>query len=666
VLGQARDPESSMLYLRVTATDPNVRMPFGQPALPADKINKIRRWIFQGAPWPQQWSFAPVKNVDPTQLSVTNEAWIKTPVDRFIMNRLDNEKLTPSPEADRTTLIRRVALDLTGIPPTPQEVDNFVGDTSATAYEKVVDRLLASQNFGERWARHWMDQARYSDSDGYASDRFRPNAWRWRDWVVDSMNQDQSFDQFTREQIAGDILPGATPVQMTATGFHRNALVNREDGVDAEEDRTKRVLDRASTVAETWLGLTMGCTYCHSHPYDDLKQTEFYQLVAFFNNADDGDDVTVQVPASGGGAMVTASIIKERTANRRPTYLLQLSDYLNPDTSVALNGGTPAVLPPLNPRGAVPDRIDLGNWLVRADNPLTPRVAVNTIWSHLFGRGIVASLDDFGSRAILPTHPDLLDWLANDFVKNGWKRKRVIKQIVMSATYRQSAALRADLMTADPENLLLARQSRIRVDAEVVPDISLAAAGLLSSRMGGPSAFPPLPPELDSLVKGAYGGFVWTDATGPDRYRRGMYTLHKRVAPYPNLLAFDWPSASVTVNGRQRTNTPLQSLATLHGAQFVEAAQALAKRVQTDTPGNLHDQIVEAFRLAAARRPTDAEIAELTSLFTDEKASYASDSADATKAVGSFALNGVPTADAAAWVLVASTILNLDEVLNRE
>jgi hypothetical protein len=308
----------------------------------------------------------------------------------------------------------------------------------------------------------------------------------------------------------------------------------------------------------------------------------------------------------------------------------------------------------------------LGNWLVRADNPLTPRVAVNTIWSHLFGRGIVASLDDFGSRAILPTHPDLLDWLANDFVKNGWKRKRVIKQMVMSATYRQSAALRADLMTADPENLLLARQSRMRVDAEVVPDIAFAAAGILSSRMGGPSAFPPLPPELDSLVKGAYGNFVWTDATGPDRYRRGMYTVHKRGALYPNLLVFDWPSGSVTVNGRQRTNTPLQSLATLHSTQFVEAAQALAKRVQTDSPGNLHDQIVEGFRLAAARPPTDAEIAELTSLFTDEKASYASDSAGATKAVGSFAPNGVPTADAAAWVMVASTILNLDEVLNRE
>jgi Protein of unknown function (DUF1549)/Protein of unknown function (DUF1553)/Planctomycete cytochrome C len=679
VLGVAGRPEASILYLRVTSEDPDFRMPLSQQAMPADKINKLRRWLFQGAPWPQQWSFAPLGTTSPSAVTVSNEAWVKTPIDRFVMHRLDADGIKPSPEADATTLIRRVSLDLTGLLPTPQEVDAFTSDAAPNAYDAVVDRLLASPGFGERWGRHWLDLARYSDSDGYEKDRIRPTAWRFRDWVIDSFNRDQPFDQFTIEQLGGDLLPGATSLQAVATGFHRNTLLNREGGTDPEEDRSKRIIDRAATVAEAWLGLTLGCTQCHSHPYDNIKQTEFYQLVAFFNNADDelkGQDssdinvdvgATIQVSstADGKGPNLAANILRERAADRRPNYLFQRGDFLNPDKTKPLVPGTPAALPPLVARGAEADRLDLGRWLVDPKNPLTPRVAVNTIWYHLFGQGLVTSLDDFGARAQYPSHPELLDFLAADFVQNGWARKRVIKQIVMSATYRQSAAARADV-PSDPQNTLLWRQNRLRLDAEIISDVVLGAAGLLSSKAGGPSAFPPLPPELRDLVRGAYGSFQWPDATGEDRYRRGVYTFHKRLALYPNLEVFDWPAAVFSTTGRPRTNTPLQALATLHNVLFVEAAQGLARRVQQEKPGNLSDQLTLAFRLATARAPTTDELSKLQALFGKEQASYAGDANAAKAVVGNFMPAGAAAADAAAWVVTASVILNLDEVLNRE
>ena len=679
VLGQPLLPDSAILWIRVNQEDPEFRMPLGQQALPADKLNKLRRWLYQGAPWPQQWSFAPVQDKPLTEVTVSDEAWVKTPVDRFVMHELDELAIKPSPEADKTTLIRRVSLDLTGILPSVAELDTFLNDAAPTAYETVVDRLLASPQFGERWGRHWHDLARYSDSDGYEKDRVRLNAWRWRDWVIDSFNQDQPFDQFTIEQLGGDLLPNATPEQVLATGFHRNTLVNREGGIDPEEDRSKRILDRAATVAETWLGLTLGCTQCHSHPYDDIKQQEFYKLVAFFNNSDDsitgqdtsdpntdiGETFAVPTNAAGQNGTVNAYVLKQRTLELRPNYLYVRGDFLNPDKTTELLPGTPAVLPAMTPRGATPDRLDLGRWLVDVANPLTPRVAVNTIWYHLFGQGLAPSLDDFGARATYPSHPELLDWLAADFVKNGWKRKRLIKEIVMSATYRQSAVTRADV-TTDPQNVYLSRQNRVRVNAEIIADINLSAAGLLSTRVGGPSAFPPLPPELRDLVRGAYGNFQWPDTQGEDRYRRGVYTFHKRLALYPNLDVFDWPSASVSTTGRTRANTPLQALATLHDVLFVEAAQGLARRVQLEKPGNLNDQLVYGFRLATSRAPTADELAQLQALFTKEQTQYAADAAAATSIVGQFMPDGANPADAAAWVVVASTILNLDEVLNRE
>ncbi len=657
VLGLPGNPNASLLFIKVSIDDPELRMPLGQPALPADKLNKLRRWIFQGAPWPTQWSFAPLAVVDPTSLPVSSEAWIKAPLDRFVLNRLDQAKITPSAEASKQTLIRRVALDLVGLPPTPAEVDAFVADGAATAYETLVDRLLASPAFGERWGRHWLDQARYADSDGYEKDNGRPSAWRYRDWVIDSLNADQPFDQFTIDQLAGDLEANATPLSRLGTGFSRNTLFNNEGGVDPEEDRTKRVLDRAATVGTAWLGLTLGCTQCHSHPYDPIKQQEFYRMYAFFDNA---DEVSTAVP-NGAGTM-PADVLAERSNNRRKSYLFTRGDFLNPDKSTELQGGTPAVLPPFTARGATPDRLDLAKWVVDAKNPLTPRVFVNTTWYHLFGQGLVTSLEDFGSRATYPSHPELLDWLASTFVKAGFSRKQLIRQIVLSATYRQASTTRPDI-ASDLENTLLYRQNRVRVEAEIVWDSFLAVSGLLSTKRGGASVYPPIPPEIADLT---YDGIDWPTSQGGDAHRRGLYTWHQRTQLYPSLAEFDRPSASVSVTGRDRSNTPLQPLTTLHNAVFVEATQAFAQRVQQGVTTGLHDQVAYAFQLALARSPTAEESAELEKLYADAKASFAAATDSATAAVGKFQPQGVAMADAAAWVATARIILNLDEFITRE
>ena len=656
-LGEAGNPDSSLLYVRVTLEDANLRMPLGQA--PLEAVNKLRRWIFQGAPWPAHWAFAPNQNPDPNAVVVSNESWPKTPIDRFVLAQLDAATLLPSPEAARPTLIRRLSLDLTGLPPTPEEVDSFVSDASATAYETVVDRLLASTAFGERWGRHWLDQARYADSSGYESDEDRFNVYRWRDWVIASFNNDQPIDQFTIEQLAGDLLPGATDEQRLATGFHVNTLLNPEGGVDKEEDRVKRVKDRAATVGQVWLGLTVGCAQCHSHAYDRIAQAEFYKLYAFFNNADDG-----MVAADGAPIpSTTIPLLTERQSDRRQTFLLTRGNFLDPDKSQELFGGTPAALHPFTARGTVPDRLDLANWLVAPENALTPRVLVNTIWSHLFGAGLVRSLDDFGARAKPPSNPLLLEWLAAELPRLGFSRKKLIRTIVTSATYRQASAIRSDAAMSDPDNALLHRQNRLRVDAEVVSDVFLAASGLLDRTVGGASVYPPIAAEV---LRFSYKPVNWPTSTGANRYRRALYTFHKRTALHPNLELFDRPKAQVTDNLRARSNTPLQALATLHDQNFLEAAQALARRVQNEQPGNVSAQITRAFRLVLGRSPEAAELAALEALQAKNQQTYAAQTTAAEQAVGMPAPAGVPLATAAALANVARTILNLDEAITRE
>jgi hypothetical protein len=688
----------------------------------------------------------------PAPPPVQDRPWVRNDIDRFVLARLEAEDITPSPEADRPALIRRARLDLTGLPPTPAEVDAFVSDPRPDAYERLVDRLLASPAYGERWGRHWLDAARYADSDGYEKDTGRPHAWRWRNWVIDALNRDLPFDQFAVEQLAGDLLPNATTGQKVATGFHRNTLTNREGGVDAEQFRVEQVVDRVTTTGTVFLGLTIGCARCHDHKYDPISQREFYQLFAFFNS-----DVEADIPAPLPGeteadrrriaefakkkanleallasyrkeqlpaaqqkweegltlpalrklppAVALATLVEPARRSpqqkkslggyyakidpkltelnraladlqkrgpaeplaqtlalgpRRTTHIMVRGDFLRPGAEV--QPGTPAVLPPLHPT-AGGTRLDLARWIASADNPLTPRVAVNWMWQKHFGRGIVATPEDFGTQGDRPSHPELLDWLASEFVHRGWSLKSMHRLIVTSATYRQASMARPELHDRDPMNVLLARQNRLRLEAEVIRDSALACSGLLVRKVGGPSVRPPQPAGVAELT---YAGSArWVENTGPDRYRRGLYTWFQRTSPYPMLLTFDAPDANVCCVRRDRTDTPLQALTLMNDTVFVECARALGRRILAETPGQDHAaRIRHAFRLCLAREPTPAETGALRQLFDALRQACDADPAAATKLAGTAA--GAGCTERAAWTAFARALLNLDEFVTRE
>jgi hypothetical protein len=670
-----------------------------------------------------------------------------------VLSPLEAAKITPSPEADRATLIRRLSLDLLGLPATPRELDDFLNDARPDAYEQLVERLLRSPHYGERWGRHWLDLARYADSDGFEKDTGRPFAWRYRNWVIDALNRDLPFDEFTIEQLAGDLLAGATLEQKIATGFHRNTLTNREGGVDAEQFRVEQVVDRVNTTAKVFLGVTLGCAQCHDHKYDPFSQREYYQFFAFFNS-----DREVDLPAPLPGeepvynqkkaafdkkhaelqaalasykkselpakqeawehelklselrklpADLKAALIlelKQRTPNQtkaladyyaktdtkladltkavadhqkkapqlslaqtlaqgspRETHVLLRGDFLRP--GVLVQTGTPAVLPPL-PATGTGTRLDLAKWLVAPANPLTSRVLMNWIWQHYFGRGLVATLEDFGTQGEKPSHPELLDWLAREFVRQHWSMKAMHRLIVTSATYRQSSKARPELMARDPLNTLLARQNRPRLEAEIVRDVALASSGLLQRRVGGPSVRPPQPQGISEL---SYAGSVrWVESTGADRYRRGMYTWFQRTSPYPMLITFDAPDSNVCCAHRERSNTPLQALTLLNDSVFVECAQALGKRILRDVPkGGTNERLRYAFQLCLARTPTAAETATLARLLDEFSKKTETDSDMASKLCGEAQSAGDRT-EKAAWVLLARTIMNLDEFVTRE
>ena len=441
-----------------------------------------------------------------------------------------------------------MSLDLLGLPPELAAADAFAADTAPDAFDRLVDSLLANPHFGERWGRHWLDLARYADSDGYEVDKPRPDAYRWRDWVIEAVNRDLPLDQFTIEQFAGDLLADATPEQRLATAYHRQTLTNNEGGVDQEEYRFKAVQDRASNTAAVWLGLTLGCAQCHDHPYDPVTQREFYGLAAIFNNA---DEVELELPdANRHSAKPQKFRVLAQRAEPRVTRLLKRGEFLQPGEEVA-----PNVLSGLHTldRGhtdARPDRLDLARWLVDPANPLTPRVAANQIWLRLWGQGLVRTPDDFGARGEPPTHPGLLDWLASELLTRGSSRKELIRKIVSSAAYRQASHQRPELAVLDPDNRLLARQNRVRVEAEIVRDLQLAAGGLLDQTIGGPSVFPPLGEEFIKITFRSQ--LPWKTSTGGDRYRRGMYTFFKRSVPYPDLMLFDCPDASGAAHAAER------------------------------------------------------------------------------------------------------------------
>ncbi len=856
------------LVARITAGDPAEVMPppSTKTTLTAAQKDVLRRWVAAGATYQQHWAF--VAPGPPAALPNTKDAaWPHNPIDRFVLARLEREGLKPSPPADRYTLIRRLSLDLIGLPPTPAEVDAFVKDTAANAYEKLVDRLLDSPHYGERWARRWLDLARYADTNGYEKDRPRV-IWPYRDWVIRALNADMPFDQFTIEQLAGDLLPKPTPAQIIATGFHRNTMTNEEGGIDPLEFRYYAVVDRVNTTATTWLGLTMGCAQCHSHKYDPITHREFYQFLAFLNNGDEPDyavrepgivkrradieakiaakvaglakrfpggpsaldkafaawteresaravpwtvlrpasmkasmphlrllddgsvlasgdqtksdtytlgfdakidgvtalrlevlpdeslpargpgrtyyegpkgdfflsELTLTVggkpvrmsgatqdqpnnraaaaidgnPATGwttGGAVgkpheavfafatptrldgtaqlrmlferyyasglgrfrisvtsasrkaeatghgsaieailarpiaertaeeveqlrrrflavapelakahkeiaalraslpafTTTLVMKERPAdNPRPTHIHHRGEFLSPKERV--EPGILSVLHPLPPD--VPrNRLGLARWLVAPDNPLTARVTMNRHWQAFFGRGLVRTVEDFGIQGEVPTHPELLDWLAREFIRQGWSQKKMHKLIVMSATYQQLSRVTPERQAHDPENRLLARGPRVRLDAELIRDSLLRVSGLLSPKLGGPSVFPPQPPSV--TTEGVYGPIKWTPSTGEDRYRRGMYTFLKRSIPYAMFSTFDGVTGETCLARREVSNTPLQALTMLNDLVVVESAQKLGSACRA--PGSVEERMTDLFRRCLTRPPTAAE-----------------------------------------------------------
>jgi hypothetical protein len=938
--GNSKD---SRIIHRIEGMDGEPQMPFGMAPLGTGQIDALKTWIDRGAPWPdtlagdEHWSY--VKPVKPALPAVQDEKWVRNPIDRFVLARLEKEGLRPSPEATKETLIRRLSLDLVGLPPTPAEVDTFVRDARPDAWDRLVDRLLASDRYGERWARLWLDLARYADSNGYEKDD-RRSMWPYRDWVVKALNSNMHFDQFAIEQVAGDMLPNASNDQRIATGFLRNSMFNNEGGVDPEENNWNIQLDRATTVSTVFLGSTMGCAECHDHKFDPFTQKQFYSMVAFFNNADFGKGGTpftepvLDLPSpeqgakrdalnaeikqwqsrlnddsdtakdrqkaweqsildaeskwqplhpdradSAGGSTLTigadgsvlasganpetdtytleakvplreitgirlealpdpslprggpgrdyygnfmvrevnietgpsaakltpvamketamddnagnsqqgpgkkfpqvwvVDVSKEENNRRQPRQMVlvpekpitlnangvmrigiaqttegghqgigrfrlsvtnsvtpkrivEVAAMLRPVLSVAPDHRTeqqatqmtaryrnqaielapirntikdlqaqvqtlgipttlvmsenPAVTHPsatIRIRGsftsksdevqaAIPsffrtlpadepqNRLTLAKWLVSRDNPLTARVTVNHIWETYFGRGLVETSEDFGTQGSPPSHPELLDWLATEFMDCGWDMKAMHRLIVTSATYRQSSKATPELIAKDPANILLSRGARFRVEAEMVRDITLSVSGLLSSKMGGASVFPyqpngvwELPYEKDSDT--------WAMSSGEDRYRRGLYTFIRRAAPYPSMTVFDATSREYCTPRRSRTDTPLQALTTLNDPAFFEAAQAMARRIVKEGGADTKARIDYAFLLATSRRPRGSELDTLIAAFGVERKYFVAHLKEADSVAGK------SDADLAAWTMLSRGLLNLDETFTR-
>lgn len=646
------------------------------------------------------WAYvAPVR---PALPKVEQSQWVRNPIDAFILARLEQEKLHPSAEADAVTLIRRLSLDLIGLPPTLAEVDAFAADTSPEACEHLVDRLLASPHFGERWARPWLDLARYADSHGYEKDPPR-SIWPYRDWVIQAFNRNLPFDQFTVEQIAGDMLPEATEDQKIASGFHRNTMINTEGGVDAEQSRVETIVNRVNTTATVWLGSTLACAQCHNHKYDPFTQKEYYQFFAFFNNA---DEPTLKLASAAQLARekqlsadvarleaelktrahtpelkavreqlaesrkaeealekgIPTTLVMQERAQPRETHVLVRGNFLDPAEKVS--PGVPACLPPL-PKGEPANRLTLARWLVSPENPLTARVTVNRFWEQIFGRGLVETVEDFGTQGARPTHPELLDWLATEFIARNWDTKAILRLIVTSATYRQSSRSTPELVERDPYNRLYARGPRFRVTAEAIRDIALQASGLLSPKLGGPSVFPYQP---DGIWTQLYSSDQWVTSKGEDKYRRGVYTFWRRTSTYPAFIAFDAPSRELICPRRQRSNTPLQALTTLNDPSFVEAAQALARRVMKQSQGDAAANAAYAFRLCVARAPRPEETKRLVALYQEELAHFKQDASAAQKMAGGGPgkpPEGASLESLAAWTVVANVLLNLDETVTK-
>ncbi len=743
-------PELSSLIHRIESKDPEEVMPPPKQhkVISPEQVALLKTWIRQGARWGKHWSYEPVATVKVPANGESN------PIDAFLLERLKQEKLGFSPAADRSLLIRRTALDLTGLPPTPAELARFAQAQPA----EVVDYYLAQPAFGEHWARGWLDMARYADSAGYPSDPGR-SIWAYRDWVIRAYNTNLPFDRFTIAQLAGDLLPNPTQDQLIATAFHRNTMTQNEGGTSDEEFRTAAVIDRVNTTYAVWMGTTMACAQCHTHKYDPLTQTEYFRSYALLNQTADSDKAderpTMEVispeqkaardalqsrlneaeaaltrtkPAWLAGfdawlntkaaipekkVAATFAVAKEK---RTAAQLKQLQDYyvrnvapetkpereasaqlrkqlaeLKPPTVPILQelpaaqrrktfvqlrgnwqalgdevtGGVPAAWHAF-PEKAPADRLGFAQWLVSPSNPLTARVQVNRLWETVFGVGIVRSSEEFGSQGDLPVHPELLDWLAGEFIRSGWDTKHMLRLMFTSRAYRQTSASNPALNEHDPDNRLLARGPRFRPPGELLRDQALTVAGLLSAKMYGQPVRPIRPA---SGLTAAFGGSNdWTTSAGEDAHRRSIYTDTRRNSPYPSFTTFDAPNRETCTLRRGRSNTPLQAFVTLNDPVFVEASQGLARRLLKEGPADTAGRLQLAYRLCVARAADAHELKALETLLQRSLATYRADAAlaskMATQPLGP-ADKGADLAELAAWTAVAGVVMNLDEFLMR-
>ncbi|WP_242155800.1 PSD1 and planctomycete cytochrome C domain-containing protein [Aestuariivivens sediminis] len=631
------DVEASRLVSKINSQDPEKVMPPPSSNLSLSEYEKkiLTKWIAQGAVWKDHWSFIPPIKKDIPKVS--NTKWPSNSIDYFILSNLEEKGLVPTEKASKEKLIRKVYFDLTGLPPSITDIDTFISDPNEDAYEKVVDKLLASEAYGERMASNWLDVARYADTHGYQDDLERI-MWPWRDWVIHAFNKNLPYDKFIKWQIAGDLLPKATLEQIVATGFNRNHKITQEGGVIDEEYRVEYVIDRTITTSTALLGLTMECARCHDHKYDPISQKEFYSMYGFFNKVKEKGRIEYdEIPEPN--LLITDKEIEESLsfinkpdsipdiklmvmedgATERQTFILNRGQYDAPTKEVS--PGTPKAILSF-PETLPKNRLGLAEWLFSEDHPLTARVAVNRIWQQIFGIGIVSTVDDFGNQGALPTHPELLDWLAVTFREKGWDIKQMIKMMVMSSTYQQSSKASPELLEIDPDNLLLARSSRSKLTAEMVRDNALAVSGLLVHKIGGPSVKPYQPEGLWAETTSGQGLTKYIMDAGESQYRRSLYTFWKRTVPPPAMITFDAATRDICSVKRQKTSTPLQALVMLNDPQLIEASEHLAKDLLSAESLNDEDRVKTIFRKITSRYPDEEETDKLMDYLESSKENF--------------------------------------------
>ena len=631
-------PEKSEILNRINSENASYVMPPPESNLKLSVREKevLKKWVDQGGNWEPHWAYTKPKLPNVPEIDIEN--WASNEIDYFIAKKLKSVGMTPSEKEEKEILIRRAYFDLIGLPPTIQEIDEFVSDNSNNAYEKVIDKLLESKSYGERMAAIWMDLSRYGDSHGYQDDQERI-MWPWRDWVIHAYNTNMTYDKFITWQMAGDMLPNATKEQIIASGFNRNHKITQEGGVVPEEYRVEYVADRTVTSAKIMMGLTVECARCHTHKYDPISHDEFFSLYSFFNNVDEdgliGYGITapkpnltikkadikkdlsfINLPDSIND--VTLMVMKE-TENLRNTYVLNRGSYDSPTKLV--KPSTPEVVLKFDKDKYPSNRIGLSKWFFDDDNPLTSRVTVNRLWQQFFGVGIVATPDDFGSQGNKPFNPELLDWLAYTFQHHDkWDTKKFIKRIVMSSTYKQSSKVKDENRLKDPDNTYLANYPRQKLSAEMIRDNALATSGMLVKKVGGPSVKPMQPPGLWDEVTGGGGGSLafYVEDTGENLYRRSLYTFWKRTVPPPSMMIFDAPTRDFCSPVRQKTSTPLQSLALMNDPQYQIAAENLSHNIFNEDT-SIEKKINKLYRTVTGRTPKEDEIAELKKYLNEIK-----------------------------------------------